>query len=126
MKGIVRPLKTPVIGVENARLMRTVLALVLLSTSLAARAIDAVDTAALFTKHCASCHGKDGKATTPIAKRLGVKDLSESKIPDTEIKKQILDGRLGPDGKPVMPPFKAKLKESEVDPLVDFVKRFRK
>src|SRR2546426_10844480 len=27
-----------------------------------------------FAKNCAPCHGKDGKAQTPIARKLGVQD----------------------------------------------------
>ena len=36
----------------------------------------------LFLKHCASRHGKDGKAQTHVARKLGVKDLTQSKLAD--------------------------------------------
>ena len=83
------------------------------------------DGALLFTKHCALCHGKDGKARTPVAKKLGVKDLTESKIPDAEIVKQIKEGKKGEDGKQKMPPFEGKLSDAELKLLVTVVKELR-
>jgi mono/diheme cytochrome c family protein len=80
----------------------------------------------LYNTHCSGCHGKDGKATTPIAKQLGVRDLTQSKTTDAEIAKQIREGKQGPGNKTLMPAFKDRLSEAEQQLLVDRVKEFRK
>ncbi len=80
----------------------------------------------LFAKNCASCHGKDGKAQTPIARKLGVKDLTQSKLTEPEIEKQIVEGKRDDRGKEKMPSFKSKLSAEEVKSLVKAVKEFRK
>src|SRR6266498_2569805 len=80
----------------------------------------------LFAKQCASCHGPDGKAQTPIARKLGVKDLTQSKLTEAEIEKQIVEGKRDDHGKEKMPSFKAKLSAEEIRSLVKVVKDFRK
>ena len=80
----------------------------------------------VFAKACASCHGKDGKAQTPAAKKLGVKDLSESKLTDEQIVQQILEGKLDLKKESKMPAFKEKLTKAELDSLIPVVKAFRK
>jgi mono/diheme cytochrome c family protein len=80
----------------------------------------------LFLKHCASCHGKDGKARTPVARKLGVKDLSQSKLSDEEIQKQVVEGRRDKRGNLKMPSFKEALSNEEIKLLVAAVKTFRK
>lgn len=80
----------------------------------------------LFLKHCALCHGKDGKAQNPAAKKLGVKDLSESKATDAEIVKQVTEGKRDDRGSLRMPGFRDKLAAEEIQSLVAVVKRFRK
>ena len=80
----------------------------------------------LFAKNCALCHGKDGKAQTPIARKLGVKDLTQSKLTEAEIKKQIVEGKRDEHGKEKMPAFKAKLSEDEIKSIVTVVKDLRK
>ena len=80
----------------------------------------------LFAKHCALCHGKDGKAQTPIARKLGVKDLTQSKLTEAEIKKQIVEGKRDEHGKEKMPAYKAKLSDDEIKSLVTVVKDLSK
>ena len=80
---------------------------------------------ALFAKHCASCHGPDGKARTPAGRKLGAKDLSLSKATDAEIEKQIIEGKKDQRGLQKMPPFKGKLSPEEIQSLLGWVKRFR-
>ena len=84
---------------------------------------DATD---LFSKECASCHGKDGKAQTPVGRKLGAKDLSLSRITDGEIEKQISEGKKAANGPQAMPPFKSKLTPEQTKDLVAYVKLFRK
>jgi len=80
----------------------------------------------LFARNCASCHGKDGRAQTPIARKLGVKDLTQSKLTEAEIEKQIVEGKRDDHGKEKMPSFKVKLSAEEIRSLVKVVKDFRK
>lgn len=86
----------------------------------------AADGKELFTKHCMPCHGPDGKAQTPIARKLGVKDLTQSKLTESEIEKQIIEGKRDEHGKEKMPPFKSKLSADEIKSLVTTVKELRK
>ena len=79
----------------------------------------------LFAKHCVSCHGKDGKAKTPAARKLGVKDLTQSKVADGEVEKQITYGKKDERGNQKMPPFKDKLSPEEIRSLVVLVIRLR-
>lgn len=85
----------------------------------------AADGAALFKQHCALCHGKEGKADTPAAKKFGAKDLSVSQTEDAEIARQIREGRRDDKGKQLMPAFGEKLSAEDVTALVDKVKSFR-
>ena len=84
------------------------------------------DGGAVFAAHCAPCHGLDGKARTPAGKKLGAKDLSESKLADAEIEKTILAGVKDKKGADRMPAFKERLATEEVAALVVFVKTFRR
>ncbi|HEY6167136.1 MAG TPA: cytochrome c, partial [Verrucomicrobiae bacterium] len=80
----------------------------------------------LYNTHCAPCHGRDGKARTPIGRKIGVKDLTASRVPDAEIEKQIHEGRKDTRGNERMPAFHSKLTDDEIKSLVPIVKRFRK
>lgn len=91
----------------------------------AAFAVAAADGAALFKQHCALCHGKDGKADTPAAKKFGAKDLSASKTEDAEIIRQIREGKRDDKGKQLMPGFGEKLSADDVTALLEKVKSFR-
>jgi mono/diheme cytochrome c family protein len=92
---------------------------------LTSRAAFAGDSDELFLKNCAACHGKDGKAESPIAKKLGVKDLSQSKLTDAQIKQQIRDGMQARQSAAKMPAFKDRLTEDEINSLIAVVKEFR-
>lgn len=107
--------------VRRTLLLTVVIPMLLLGTSFSAHA----DAKTLFKTHCASCHGPDGKARTPVARKLGVKDLTESKTTDEEIERQILEGAKDKQGNQRMPPFKQKLSADEVKLLVGWVKSFR-
>ena len=86
----------------------------------------AADGKELFGKFCMPCHGKDGKAQTPIARKLGVKDLTQTKLTDAEIEKQINEGKRDDHGKELMPSFKSRLSADEIKALVVVVKELKK
>lgn len=81
---------------------------------------------ALFLKTCAPCHSQDGSASTPAARKLGVKDLRLSRIPDADIARQIRDGILDPKGQQKMPAFRETLTPSQIDSLLPVVKALRR
>jgi cytochrome c oxidase cbb3-type subunit 3 len=80
---------------------------------------------ALFEQQCAACHGADGKARTPAGRKIGAKDLTQSRLSDGEIERQVSEGTTDKAGKVKMPPFKDQLSSSEIQALVSFVKSFR-
>ena len=82
-------------------------------------------TNAVYLKNCAICHGKDGKAQTSIAGKLGVKDLSHSKLSDAQIEQQIREGRPADQNSSKMPAFKDRLTDEEIKSLITAVKEFR-
>lgn len=94
-----------------------VAAVAVLGLAGAARAEDAAE---LFAKKCAVCHGKDGKGNTPMAKRLGAKDLTAVKLSEAEIAKVIAEGK----GK--MTPFRGKMSDAEIDAVAKYVKNVLK
>ncbi|MCX8157819.1 MAG: c-type cytochrome [Verrucomicrobiae bacterium] len=85
----------------------------------------AADGAALFAKNCAPCHGPKGKPNAKMTRLLGVRDLTQSRIAEAEIERQILEGRQE-GARQVMPAFKESLKEEEIRALVQHVLRLRK
>ena len=74
------------------------------------------DGKAIFGSKCASCHGPDGKGATAMGKKLGVKDLTATKLSAAEIEETIAKGR----GK--MTPFGGKLQPNEIKDVAGFVK----
>jgi mono/diheme cytochrome c family protein len=80
----------------------------------------------LFVKNCAVCHSEDGTAQTATAKRLGVKNLSQSRLTEAQIVQQILEGRQEDQRSSKMPAFKERLTRTEIESFVPVVKEFRK
>ena len=80
----------------------------------------------VFGEYCASCHGADGKARTPAGKKLKAKDLTESKLSDSEVINQITNGTKSERGAERMPAFKDKLSAADISALAEYVKTFRK
>jgi mono/diheme cytochrome c family protein len=83
---------------------------------LAATTASAADGKAIFTSKCAACHGPDGKGQTTMGKKLGVKDLTVSKLTAAEMEAVVTSGR----GK--MTPFGGKLQAPEIKEVAAFVK----
>ncbi len=98
---------------------------ILVALALLAPVRGATPAAELFVEHCAPCHGPDGKAHTPAGRKLGAKDLSQSKLGDSDIQKQIVNGSKTPRGVEKMPSFREKLSAAEIELLIAYVKTFR-
>jgi len=108
-----------------------ILPAIALAVSLATPAFAADEaTVANFTKHCASCHGKDGKGQTTMGKKAGCKDYTDAKvvaeIKDDEALKQIKEGMKDKAGKELMKPFAGKVSEDEMKALLAYLKAFGK
>ncbi|HTP49061.1 MAG TPA: c-type cytochrome [Anaeromyxobacteraceae bacterium] len=93
---------------------KTLVAAALLS--LVAPAARGDEAAATFQAKCAVCHGKDGKGQNPMGQKLGVKDLTVTKLSQADVEKTITDGK----GK--MTGFKGKLSDAEIKAMASFVK----
>jgi len=78
----------------------------------------------LFTKNCASCHGKDGRAKTFKAKFNHAQDLTDSKWQGAISEEHIFESILKGKGK--MPAFGKKLSKPEIAALVTYVRMLRK
>jgi mono/diheme cytochrome c family protein len=76
----------------------------------------------LYLNNCSMCHGIDGKAETPIAKKLRIKNLTESKFSITEIENRIIAGVNDAKGVSRMPSFEQKISKEEIAALASFVK----
>jgi cytochrome c6 len=94
---------------------RIVVALAVLFAATAASAQGAAP-AEIFAKRCAACHGKEGKGDTPMAQKLGAKDISALKASEAEIAEVIANGK----GK--MTSFKGKMTDEEIKSVAKFVK----
>jgi mono/diheme cytochrome c family protein len=93
------------------------LALGLAATTAAA---DDAAVAANYTKHCASCHGKDGSGNTTMGKKVGAKNFTDAKvvadIKDDVALKNLKEGVKDKNGKEIKKPFTGKLSEDEMKP----------
>jgi cytochrome c553 len=108
---------------------RTIIVVTLLALAAGVSSFGA-DLAENWTKHCASCHGKDGKGDTKAGKKADVKDLTDSKyqaaFSDEQMFKQIKEGMKDAKGKEKMKPFGGVLSDDEIKALVAHVRTLKK
>jgi mono/diheme cytochrome c family protein len=108
-----------------------IVAVVLSFTALLpARAADTKsDTKQAWEKHCAKCHGPDGKADTMIGKKLEVRDLTDPKVQssftDAKAISSIKEG-VKVEGRRKMPGYAEKLNDEQIKALVAFVRGLKK
>jgi cytochrome c6 len=75
-----------------------------------------VEKETLFRTNCASCHGMDGKLGLS-----GAKDLTQTKLTNTQLKKLIQKGKNG------MPPFEDLIPEAnKIEALVETINALKK
>jgi mono/diheme cytochrome c family protein len=90
--------------------------------------VRAASVAENWTKHCASCHGKDGKADTKAGKKAGAKDLTDPKVQaefdDAKGFSAIKDGVK--DGSKVKMKPAVGLSDAEIKALVTYVRGLKK
>ena len=82
-----------------------------------------------WAKTCIKCHGPDGKGDTKIGQKLGIKDLTDSKVQaaftDDEAFKALKEGLKDSEGKTRMKPAEG-LSDDEIKALVQHVRSFKK
>ena len=79
---------------------------------------------ALFSKNCATCHGKDGRARTFKARFNHARNLANPKWQDAISDEHMYEAIRR--GKDKMPAFKGKLSDNEVAALVTYIRMLRK
>ncbi|HKC65099.1 MAG TPA: c-type cytochrome [Pyrinomonadaceae bacterium] len=80
--------------------------------------------AALYKSYCASCHGSDGRAKTIKGRLSHARDISDAQWQDNVSDERLFNSISNGRGK--MPAFSKKLSETEIDSLVNYVRRLRK
>jgi mono/diheme cytochrome c family protein len=68
----------------------------------------------LYTRNCKHCHGTDGTRGF-----LGAKNLRKSILPDSDISKQVQNGKR------IMPSFRKKFSADELMQVIGYVKSLR-
>jgi hypothetical protein len=111
--------------------MNSKLSLMLLAASFAVTTpTQAASPAENWEKHCAGCHGADGKAQTRIGRKAGAKDLTDkavqSKISDADIFKLVKGGRVSAKGEEKMEAFNDRLTDADITAIIQFVRAFAK
>lgn len=95
----------------------------------AAMTASAADAKANYEKHCAKCHGKEGKGDTKMGQKLGAKDYTDPKVQDALTDdaafKATKDGFKDKDGKVLMKPSEG-MSDAEIKDLVAFMRKFKK
>lgn len=106
--------------------MRLVLALTVAVLGLAAAPAHAADAATIWSKKCASCHGKTGAADTKMGKKHKVDDMTDAgwqeRHSDEKLRKAIVEGVKGTK----MKAFGDKYSAEEIDALVAHIRTLKK
>jgi cbb3-type cytochrome c oxidase subunit III len=84
----------------------------------AAQAADQPDSSAIFKQKCSMCHGTDGKGFAAIKTPNFTDPKWQAGITDKQIQETIENGKKGTP----MAPFKDKLKEDEIQAMVQFIR----
>ena len=82
------------------------------------------DARSVYNSKCASCHGRDGRATSMHARHEKARDLTSAEWQDGVSDERIYNSISNGKGK--MPGFKKKLAEAQIDELVTYVRRLRR
>jgi mono/diheme cytochrome c family protein len=74
---------------------------------------------ALFKETCTVCHGPDGKAETPRAKKLGAADLTSTEV---QSQSDVKLTEVITIGKNKMPSYDGRLSKDEIAELVAYIR----
>jgi cytochrome c6 len=85
----------------------------------------AINPAVTYSKNCATCHGKDGRADTFKSKhRLHARDLTNADWQARASDERILDSIR--QGRGRMPAFKGKLSNEQITSLLSYVRGLKR
>jgi cytochrome c6 len=103
--------------------------LVLTAGLLIAALAQAGDAKEIWEKSCVKCHGADGKGQTKMGQKLGIKDLTDTKVQDgfkdEEAFKAIKEGLKDKEGKTQMKAAEG-LSDDDIKALVKHVRSLKK
>jgi mono/diheme cytochrome c family protein len=104
----------------NAKAVSTVIAAAILTLPVAGVAADG---AAVYKAKCASCHAADGSGSSPMGKKMGLRDLGSADV-QKQTDEQLT--AIVADGKAKMPAYGAKLSAEEIKALVAHMRSMKK
>lgn len=76
----------------------------------------------LYKAKCASCHGADGKADTPIGKKMGVKSFTDADVAKNTDQNWF---EVTKKGKGKMPGYDGKLTDDQINDLVKYIRTLK-
>lgn len=83
-----------------------------------------------WQRHCAKCHGADGKGDTSLGRRLGVKDYTsarvQAKLKDAQMAEATISGIYDHQGEARMRAYRGEFTPQEVAELVAYIRRFKR
>jgi cytochrome c553 len=92
--------------------------------------VRAADAKANWDANCTPCHGADGRANTPMGKKIQAKNLTDPKVQaeftDAKAMQLIKEGAKDAQGKMTMKAFGGKLTDDEIKALVAYVRTLKK
>ena len=95
-----------------------------MSRNVSALSTNAGDAGSVYTSKCAKCHDRDGRAKSMHARHDKARDLTSGEWQDSVSDERIYNSISNGKGK--MPGFKKKLSDSQMDELVNYVRRLRR
>jgi cytochrome c553 len=108
--------------------MKTKIALALTVLAVSGLAVCAADAPANWEKHCAKCHGTDGKGDTKLGKKSEVKDMTDdsykTQFKEDKAFKSIKEGLK--DGEKIRMKPAEGLSDDEIKALIAHVRAFKK
>ena len=94
-------------------------AIVLVAASIGVPAFAQSATATLYKTKCASCHGADGLAATPVGKAMKVMSF---KAPEMVKASDAQFIAATTNGKGKMPAYKGKLTDAQISDLIKYIR----
>ncbi|HEY0592980.1 MAG TPA: cytochrome c [Thermoanaerobaculia bacterium] len=83
----------------------------------------AADGAAIFKAKCAACHAADGSGSSPMGKKMGLRDLGSADV-QKQTDAQLTD--ITTQGKGKMPAYESKLSADEIKAVVAHIRSLKK
>ena len=105
---------------SNVKVVGTIITAAMLTLPLSGLAADG---AATFKAKCASCHGADGSGSSPMGKKMGLRDLGSADV-QKQTDAQLTE--ITAKGKAKMPAYEAKLSADDIKALVAHMRTLKK